>query len=164
MKVVESRLTLSRRSFLQAAVAAAAAGGVGCGRNGTPWRFFTVDEARTLAAITDQIIPADQDPGASWAGVVNFIDRQLCGPYKALRQTYRTGLTGVDQSSRGLYAKAFVDLASEPQIQVLRQLENGKAPGAIWTHASSSDFYGYLVDHTMQGFSAIRGMAAIARE
>ena len=152
MKVVESRLTLSRRSFLQAAVAAAAAGGVGCGRNGTPWRFFTVDEARTLAAITDQIIPADQDPGASWAGVVNFIDRQLCGPYKALRQTYRTGLTGVDQSSRGLYAKAFVDLASEPQIQVLRQLENGKAPGAIWTHASSSEFFGYLVDHTMQGF------------
>jgi gluconate 2-dehydrogenase gamma chain len=151
---VESSISLSRRAFLQAAVAAAAASGVGvgCGRNGTPWRFFTVDEARVLAAISDQIIPPDQDPGASWAGVINFIDRQLCGPYKNLQATYRRGLAGVDQSSRALYSKVFADLTSEQQIDVLRRLEDGKAPGAIWKQASSPEFFGYLVDHTMQGF------------
>jgi gluconate 2-dehydrogenase gamma chain len=151
---VESKLTLNRRAFLQAAVAATAASGVGvaCGRNATPWRFLSIDEARALAAISDQIIPPDQDPGASWAGVVNFIDRQLCGPYKELQATYRKGLAGVDESSRALYGKAFADISSDEQVNVLRQLEAGKAPGATWKQASAPDFFGYLVDHTMQGF------------
>lgn len=151
---MESSISLSRRAFLQAAVAAAAASGVGvaCGRNGTPWRFFTVDEARTLAAISDQIIPPDQDPGASWAGVVNFIDRQLCGPYLSLQATYRRGLAGVDQSSRALYSSVFADLSSEQQMEVLRQLEAGNAAGAMWKQASSAEFFGYVLDHTMQGF------------
>ncbi len=149
-----SRLTLSRRAFLQSAVAASVASGVGvaCGRNGTPWRFFTVDEARALAAISDQIIPADQDPGASWAGVVNFIDRQLCGPYRNLQGIYRKGLAAVDLSSRAIYGKVFADLSSDQQTNFLRQLEGGKAAGAIWKEVSSSEFFGHLVDHTMQGF------------
>jgi gluconate 2-dehydrogenase gamma chain len=149
---VESRLNFSRRAFLQTAMAAAAASGLACGRNGTPWRFLTIEEARALAAMSDQIIPPDQDPGASWAGVVNFIDRQLCGPYKHLQATYRRGLAGVDQSSRGLYEKRFADLGSEQQILVLRQLEEGKAPGVIWKQVSSSEFFRYVIDHTMQGF------------
>src|SRR5437763_10597749 len=149
---VESRLKLSRRAFLQTAMAAAAASGLACGRNGTPWRFLTIEEARALTAISDQTIPPDQDAGASWTGVVNFIDRQLCGPYKHLQATYRRGLAGVDQSSRALHGKLFADLGSEQQIIVLRQLEQGKAPGAIWKQASSSEFFGYVVDHTMQGF------------
>src|SRR5579864_9225233 len=114
------------------AATAAAGTGVACSRNDSPWLFLTVDEARTLAAMSDQIIPPDQDPGASWAGVVNFIDRQLCGPYKNLQATYRRGLAGVDQSSRGLHGKLFADLGSEQQVIGLRQLEEGKAPGAIW--------------------------------
>src|SRR2546430_701612 len=149
---VDSRLKLSRRVFLQTAMAAAAASGLACGRNGTPWRFLTIEEARALAAMSDQIIPADKDAGASWAGVVNFIDRQLCGPFKNLQAIYRRGLAGVDQSSRALHGKLFADLGSEQQIIVLRQLEEGKAPGAIWKQASSSEFFGYVVDHTMQGF------------
>lgn len=143
---------LSRRAFLQAAVATAAASGVACGRNGSPWRFFAVDEARALAALSDQIIPPDRDPGASWGGVVNFIDRQLCGPYKSLQSIYRNGLAGVDQTSQALYGKLFADLASEQQIRVMQQLESGKAPGAIWKKSSSAEFFGYVVDHTMQGF------------
>jgi len=149
---VESRLNLSRRAFLQTAMAAAAASGLACGRNGTPWRFLTVAEARTLAAMSDQIIPPDQDAGASWAGVVNFIDRQLCGPYKNLQATYRRGLAGVDQSSRELYAKPFADVTSEQQLFVLRQFEEGKAPGATWKQTSSSEFFRYVIDHTMQGY------------
>ena len=151
---VEASFNLNRRAFLQAALAAAAAGaGLACsGRNGTPWRFFTVDEARTLAAISDQIIPPDQDAGAAWAGVVNYIDCQLCGPYHNLQQIYRRGLAGIDQSALLSYGKAFIDLKGDEQIELLRRLEGGKAPGAIWKQASSSDFFGYLVDHTMQGF------------
>jgi gluconate 2-dehydrogenase gamma chain len=151
---VEARFKLDRRSFLQAALAAAAAAstGVACGRNGTPWRFFTIDEARCLAAITDQIIPPDQDPGAAWAGVIEYVDRQLCGPYENLRATYRRGLAAVDQSSRTLYGKVFADLDSGQQVDLLRRLDAGQGPGPGWKNLSSSEFFGYLVDHTMQGF------------
>jgi hypothetical protein len=84
---MQPSLRLNRRAFLQAALttAAAAGAGVACGRNGSPWRFFTLDEARTLASMVDQIIPPDQDAGAVWAGVVNYIDRQLCGPIRLCR-------------------------------------------------------------------------------
>lgn len=152
--LVQSKFPVSRRAFLQAAFAAAAAGGVGvaCGRNGTPWRFLTLEEAMTLTAISDQIIPPDQDPGASWAGVVNFVDRQLCGPYKHLQNLYRRGLAGVNESSRALYGKVFAELASEQQIALLHQLEEGKPPGSTWKQTSSSEFFGQVVDHTMQGF------------
>jgi gluconate 2-dehydrogenase gamma chain len=143
---------LNRRAFLQAAATAAAGFTVGCTSNPNPWRFLRIDEALTLAAIVDQIIPPDQDPGASWAGVVNYIDCQLCGPYQAHQWTYRLGLSGVDQTSRALYGKIFAEIESQRQIELLHQLENAKASGTIWKQLSSSDFFGMVVDHTMQGF------------
>src|SRR5581483_4529257 len=77
-----------RREFL-AAVAATA---VACGGHPSPWRFLTQEEAVTLGAVCARIIPADRDPGAAEAGVVEYIDRQLDGFYKAHRKTYRDGL------------------------------------------------------------------------
>lgn len=106
----------------------------------------------TLAAISDQIIPPDQDPGASWAGVVNYIDRQLCGPFYNLRLTYRRGLAGIDESSRLAYGKLFANLELPQQTDLLHQLENGQAAGASWKQVSSPEFLAYVIDHTMQGF------------
>jgi len=144
---------LSRRKFVQAAFAAAAAGsGLSCGGARSPWRFLTVDEARTLAAICDQIIPPDQDPGAAWAGVVNYIDRQLCGPFKRLRKTYRQGISAVDETSRSLYGASFTDLTSARQVELLTKMEEGRVFYNLEKQASLQEFFGLLVDHTMQGF------------
>jgi len=143
---------LDRRSFLQISIAAAAAAGLGCGRNGTPWRFFTLDEARTLAAICDQIIPEDQDPGAAWGGVVNYIDRQLCGPLRQLRPTYRAGIAGVDQTSGRLYSKTFAEIDQHQQIELLHALEDGRVPSDAWKKVAPEEFFALLIDHTLQGF------------
>ena len=151
---MQPSLRLNRRAFLQAALTAAAAAGTGvaCSSNRSPWRFFTVDEARTLAGMVDQIIPPDQDAGAVWAGVVNYIDRQLCGPFQNLQNAYRHGLAGVDQSSQALYGKLFADLESIQQIDLLHRLEEGKTRGSGWEQLPSQEFFGMVVDHTMQGF------------
>jgi len=151
---MQPTLRLNRRAFLQAALTAAAAAGttVACGRNKSPWRFLSVDEARTLASMVDQIIPPDQDAGALWAGVVNYIDRQLCGPYHNLQETYRKGLAGVDQSSNSAYHRLFADLDSSSQIAVLNLLSEGHASGSAWKQISSASFFELVVDHTMQGF------------
>jgi len=134
------------------AAAAASGSGISCAGARSPWRFLTVDEARTLAAICDQIIPPDQDPGAAWAGVVNYIDRQLCGPLEHLRNSYRQGITAVNKSSHALYGTGFVGLAEAKQVELLTLMEQGRAPNEAWTQFSAAAFFGLLVDQTMQGF------------
>jgi len=141
-----------RRAFLQAALAAAAAAGLGCGRNGTPWRFFTVEEARTLAAISEQIIPADHDHGAAWAGVVNYIDRQLCGAHSRFQDVYQQGIAAIDANCRSRYSATFADLDSERQIDFLHRLESNQVDGDFAKQVSPAEFFGLVVDHTMQGF------------
>jgi gluconate 2-dehydrogenase gamma chain len=145
---------VSRRNFLGTAIAATVAvGGVACtGKSGSPWRFISVNEARTLMALCDQIIPPDQDPGASWAGVANYIDRQLCGSLKRYRKSYREGIAGVEQSSRVLHNTDFSSLSEKQQNDLMHLLEEGRAPGEIWKKISSSDFFSLLVEHTRQGF------------
>jgi gluconate 2-dehydrogenase gamma chain len=151
---VEPAYKLSRRKFLQAAMIAAAAtgSGVACGGSGSPWRFLSVDEARTLAAACDQIIPPDEDPGAAWAGVVNYIDLQLCGPLRHLRNSYRCGIAAIDHSSRLLWGTSFPDLSRARQIELLAKMELGQAPAEAWKQISSTEFFALLVDQTMQGF------------
>lgn len=145
---------VSRRSFMQTAIAAtvAACGAACTGNRGSPWRFFTASEGYTLEALCDQIIPPDQDPGAAWAGVVNYIDQQLCGPLKRYRKTYRNGIAGVEQSSRALYSSTFSSLSQEQQNDLMHLLEDGRAPGEIWKKTSSSDFFSLLIEHTREGF------------
>jgi gluconate 2-dehydrogenase gamma chain len=134
---MQPSLRLNRRSFLQAALTAAAAAGAGvaCSRNGSPWRFFTLDEARTLASMVDQIIPPDQDAGAVWAGVVNYIDRQLCGLYQTLQEFYRYGLAAVDQTGQATYGKVFADLESHQQYELLQWSGRRQSSGR-WLEAS----------------------------
>src|SRR5437879_3466982 len=149
---MQPTLRMNRRAFLQAALTAAAAAGAGvaCSRNGSPWRFFTLDQARTLASMVDQIIPPDQDAGAVWAGVVNYIDRQLCGPYQALQETYRYGLGAVDQTSQSNYGKVFADLQSHQQIELLHRLQESKAPNGACKQLSSAEYFSNIVDETIQ--------------
>jgi gluconate 2-dehydrogenase gamma chain len=144
----------SRRKFLQADLAAAAASGCGiaCDANGTPWRFLAVEQARTLAALCDQIIPPDEDPGAAWAGVVNYVDRQLCGPLQHLRDSYRRGIAAVVESSRLLHRAKYEDLTPEKQIELLTMMKQGRAPAGAWKEISSIQFFELLVQQTMQGF------------
>jgi gluconate 2-dehydrogenase gamma chain len=151
---MEAAYRLSRRKFLQAAVVAAAGAGstIACTGGRSPWRFLSVDEARTLAAICDQIIPPDEHPGAAWAGVVNYIDVQLCGPLRHLRNSYREGIASVDKSSRLLYGGSFINLVETKQVELLSLMEKGRAPNEAWRQSSSAEFFALLVDQTMQGF------------
>ena len=151
---MEPAYKLSRRKFLQAALIAAAASGTGIACSGpkSPWRFLTVDEARTLAAACDQIIPPDGDAGASWAGVVNYIDRQLCGHFQNLRNSYRLGVAAMNNSSRVLYGSDFAFLPDRKQIDLLGKMESGNVPPQAWQKISPKEFFSMLVDHTMQGY------------
>lgn len=131
-----------RRRFLQAASGAALAPLAGCsGRGNASWRFFTAEEAETVIALSEQIIPADQDPGATDAGVIHYIDRHLAGHFRRWQPVYRRGLAELDRLCRQRHGKRFVALAFAQQTAVLEGL-----PGEL------KGFFNLVIEHTMQGF------------
>ena len=148
---------LRRRSLLGAGLAVVAGSAFSCapGRGSSPWRSFTIAEAETVDAISSQLIPADGDPGAKEARVVNYIDIQLSRSFRRHRATYRQGLAEIDQTSRGKFGKRFVQLSSDQQIEVLNSVEE-----------NSKAFFELLLPHTRQGFygdprhGGNRGMAS----
>ncbi len=57
-----------------------------------PLRFFTAAEGRVVTAACERIFPSDESgPGATEAGVVIYIDRQLAGPYGRDKYRYTKG-------------------------------------------------------------------------
>jgi gluconate 2-dehydrogenase gamma chain len=135
---------LKRRTFLGAGLAAAAGvTALSCARSqaGASWRFFTAAEAQTVQAICAQLIPADRDPGAKEAGVVNYIDIQLTRPFRRYQATYRRGIAAVDAASRSKFGKPFVQLNSAQQIDALNAVEE-----------KSGAFFDLILSHARQGF------------
>ena len=131
-----------RRRFAQLAGTATAAGMLAsCARRDTPWRFLTAAEGRTLEALSEQIIPADEAPGARWAGVVNYIDRQLIGPFRRQREAYRSGLAAIDQAALQSAGQPFAALDSARQAALLSNLQG-----------EARRFFTTVIAHTMQGY------------
>jgi gluconate 2-dehydrogenase gamma chain len=129
---------IRRRTLLTVALSAVA----GCNtKSSGVWRFFSDEEARTVEAITTQLIPSDGDPGAKEAGVVNYIDLQLSKRFKKHRMAYRQGLAWVDEASRKAFGKRFVELTGDQQTQVLNAAEE-----------QSKAFFSLILSHTRQGF------------
>lgn len=81
-------------------------------------------EAATLACVLARLIPADESgPGATEAGVINFIDGALAGPMRQQRAGYAEGLTALDRLAQALAGAPFGELAGETQDEVLRAVE-----------------------------------------
>ena len=120
---------VDRRGFLKTGAVAAAATAVACGKPTSRWRALTEDEAKTLAAACDQIVPPDQDPGAAEAGVVTFIDRQLATRQKKDRPRWQAGLRGLDATARRRHGKPFAELPFEAQTARAAGRREGRGRG-----------------------------------
>jgi gluconate 2-dehydrogenase gamma chain len=119
-----------------------------------PLRFFTAEEARVVAAACERIFPSDASgPGATEAGVVIYIDRQLAGPYGRDKYRYTKGPWVESVPEHGYQGKEnpqetyrqglktlgnFTSLSSEEQ--------NKKLAGIERTH-----FFQLLRAHTIEG-------------
>jgi gluconate 2-dehydrogenase gamma chain len=143
---------VGRRKFLKVGAAAAAVTAVGCGVPASRWRVLSEDEARTLAAACDQIVPRDRDPGAADAGVVSFIDRQLATRRKRDLPLWQAGLNGLDRTSHKTHRKRFADLGPVEQEAVLRVIESGDADATDFDGETPQAFFRRLRDYTMMGF------------
>ena len=112
------------------------------------YKVLTAPQAATVGAIAEQLVPADDYPGAKEAGVVQFIDSKLAGPYgKFYVDRYDAGLATVDKVSHKIAGGDFASLGSEQQVNVLRALEAG-----IEGDPSAQEFFRLIAEHTFEGY------------
>jgi gluconate 2-dehydrogenase gamma chain len=123
VKPKSAHASLTRRQFLAAASMAGVGLAAGCSRGGSSWEALSAHEAQTLAALCDQIIPADDYPSASQAGVVTYIDHQLTRPYKRQLAAYAAGLQQADRLCSGQFGVNLAEASSEQQSATAHALE-----------------------------------------
>src|SRR6478609_2046311 len=129
------------------AMAHMAPGGAGHGA------FFNSEESAAIAAFAERLMPgAPGKPGATDAGVLNYIDLALAGAYSDQQEFYRHGLIQLDAYCRKNYNAAFPRLAPAQQDAVITALESGKAEGFAWPRAQA--LFNTLRTHTMEGMFA----------
>ena len=110
-----------------------------------PLVLLTPPEKSLLELLVEQIIPADDAPGAREAGVVFYIDKQLNGPLARFAPDYRRGLPALAAACKERTGKAFAELDFAQRTTFLETVEKREVPGL-------AAFFNMLVDHTMQGF------------
>ncbi len=141
-----------------------------------PQRYLTSDEHAFVEAAVARIIPKDDlGPGAKEAGVADFIDHQLAGPYGRAEgwymrgpwgqgvaeqgyqlrltpaQLYRAAIHGIDEHARKAHGKPFAQLDANTQDHILDQIDKAELdiPGA-----HGRVFFEMLVRNTVEGFLA----------
>ncbi len=119
--------------------AALAASCTACRRSS--FGFLKEHDAATLAAICDQIIPEDDFPSASQAGVLHYLDLQLMGHYRRHQRTYRDGLKQVNEWSRSRFGLDLAAITPLQQFEIVSVLER-----------DNKLFFDLVRTHTMQGY------------
>ena len=147
--------------------------------NPVGWLVLTPQEAATVEAMVDRLIPADHlSPGGKECGCAIFIDRQLAGSFgnssnlytkgpfaKGLpSQGYQDELTPIERYSGGLralndhahaaYGQDFSQLPTAAQDEILTGLESGKIDLKLTSGMSTKAFFELLLQNTMEGFFA----------
>jgi gluconate 2-dehydrogenase gamma chain len=147
-------MDIDRRAFMRQLCCACGSIAIlpACTTRFSTWRFLTEEEARLLISISEQFVPADGDPGATDANVVNFFDKQLVGHYLRHQETYRKGLQNMNATALKVFHKRFVDLEWDQQTKFLETMEAGELPEADWGEMDQRMFFRMLLDHTMQAF------------
>jgi gluconate 2-dehydrogenase gamma chain len=160
---------------------------VDTGRIGGGFQYFVPFQAAIVEAVAARLIPTDDlGPGATEAGVVYFIDRQLynertgfqgyrgyrygLGPFLPgeatqgdqsalpLAERFRIGILGLEGLAQERYGQGFVALSAEEQDELLRAMDNGEIEvfGRVSLTTSPATFQG-----GDQGIGASTGQSAI---
>lgn len=143
--IVQSRRKnslLTRRQFVCAGALGTAAIAIGChaGRCGE-WEYLSEAQAQTLASICDQIVPADEFPSASQAGVLSYIDRQLVRHYRRHRDAYELGLEGAQALSRERFGRDLAALSPPQKLEIVSAIEQ-----------QNPRFFELMRSHTLEGY------------
>ena len=91
----------------------------------TPFANISTAQTAELEAIVDQIIPADETPGATDTGVVYFIDVALGGFMAGNKESLQQGLQDLASRANSMSADGslFSELSFDQQTILLKEIE-----------------------------------------
>ncbi len=102
--------------------------------------FLTAGQSRAIAAIAELIIPETDTPGATEAGVPEFIELILSDWYTpGERQPLIDGVEALDARSMALTQRPFADADSQQQNELLTEVQDSD----FFTLIKSLTVYGY---------------------
>jgi gluconate 2-dehydrogenase gamma chain len=108
-----------------------------------PFTTLTPAEAEGLEAMAARIVPSDDTPGATEAGVIYFMDQVLGAERSESLAAIREGLSSLDASASAAFAGAtFVTVSPERQDALLTDIE-------------SSDFFATVRFLTLAGMFSL---------
>jgi gluconate 2-dehydrogenase gamma chain len=145
----------NRRSFLKTGLA-----GFGsvllipsCMTRASSWQFFTDEEAACVIALAEQVVPEDEHGGgATEAGVIHYIDRQLIAVFNYDQAIYQQGISALQSTCLGIHGKRFETLDFDTQHELCQQMWDRKLPGEYWEELDQNRFFDLVIKHTLQGF------------
>ena len=83
-------------------------------------KFFTVAQHRTVDALTEVLIPADErSPGARAARVTDYLDFILSESSADAKHAWKDGIAALDAASTSEFGAPFADLAGEQQVAIV---------------------------------------------
>lgn len=96
-------------------------------------RFGVFDDVifARLVAVAEQIVPTDQDPGATGLCCASFAEAVAAGD-PGTAALVEGGLEALDEASVLQHGLSFVDLPFDDQTALLALVEAGQAPGTLW--------------------------------
>jgi hypothetical protein len=121
----------------------------------TPWEhILTADELRTVTALSDVIIPADdRSPSASQVGVPEYINEYVSAPYPAQerdRVLIRGGLAWLNTESNRRFSMRFADLTFAQQREICDDI--CYVPDATPEYQGAARFFDKFRDLVATGF------------
>ncbi len=111
-------------------------------------RVLTAAQWNALDAACERLLPRDQDPGASEAGVVNYIDAQLVyPPISSFRPLLQAGAQELDRLAASRGKRRFSELPSDEQDSLLTGIQRSRMG-----QYSGGRFFEVLLALTLEGF------------
>jgi hypothetical protein len=123
-----------------------------------PIRFFTDEEASTLAAFCDVVTAQDAEPKIP---VLNYVDEKLFhGRLDGFRyfdmpddpETWRRVARGLDEAARERAAGSFATATELQRLEICHAFANGELHGGVWETINVSRAWTVVMRGVLQAF------------
>lgn len=117
------------------------------------YQYFDPDEVRTLDALCETIIPADNhSPGAKAARVSEYIDVIIADASKDIKDLWKQGIAVANELAANSYGQPYAECPAAGQSAVLAELAGNEDP-----HGSFEErFFHALKRATIDGYYTSR--------
>jgi hypothetical protein len=122
--------------------------------------FFTEEQAKTISAMTECILPKTDTPGAREVMADRFVDKMVAEVLSQEEQEhFMEGMKSIEQDCEQTYRKNFTALSEEQQTELLTKYDQQTLPitASIWGFSvepvdGPPPFFRVLKDFTLLGY------------